>query len=97
MCFISGHVLTWTPQHRGHKRRECAASECSLLCNDFLQLGYGRMLVDPGVRQVRAEPVQLDFLSKSLEECTDTPPSPSKLPCCPLANHMKLVEPHIGL
>ena len=29
---------------------ECAASECSHLCNDLLKLGAGRMLVDPGVR-----------------------------------------------
>ncbi|KAK9827326.1 hypothetical protein WJX81_005222 [Elliptochloris bilobata] len=36
---------------RGHKEGECAASECSLLCNDFLRLGFRRMLVDPGVRQ----------------------------------------------
>ena len=60
VCLISGHMLTQTPRHRGHKRSECAASECSLLCNDFLQLGYGRMLVDPGVRQVRVAPVLLD-------------------------------------
>lgn len=37
---------------RGHAEGECAASECSLLCNDFLRLGFRRMLVDPGVRQV---------------------------------------------
>ena len=30
---------------------ECAASECSLLCNDFLRLGYTALVVDPGVRQ----------------------------------------------
>ena len=63
MCLVSGHVLILTPRHRGHKRSECAASECSLLCNDFLQLGYGRMLVDPGVRQVRVVPVLSDVPS----------------------------------
>ena len=36
---------------RSHKKGECAASECSLLCNDFLRLGYNRMVVDPAVRQ----------------------------------------------
>ncbi len=35
---------------RGHKKGECAASECSLLCNDYLRLGYGRFVVDPNVR-----------------------------------------------
>jgi hypothetical protein len=29
---------------------ECAASECSLLCNDLLRLGHARFLVDPAVR-----------------------------------------------
>lgn len=36
---------------RAHKEKECAASECSLLCNDYLRLGYQNMVVDPGVRQ----------------------------------------------
>ena len=36
---------------RAHKEKECAASECSLLCNDYLRLGYSNMIVDPGVRQ----------------------------------------------
>ena len=36
---------------RAHKENECAASECSLLCNDFLRLGYQNLIVDPGVRQ----------------------------------------------
>jgi hypothetical protein len=29
---------------------ECAASECSLLCDDFHRLGYKRVLLDPSVR-----------------------------------------------
>ena len=36
---------------RAHKEKECAASECSLLCNDYSRLGYRNMVVDPGVRQ----------------------------------------------
>lgn len=36
---------------RMHKENECAASECSLVCNDYLRLGYDRFVVDPGVRQ----------------------------------------------
>ena len=34
-----------------HQEGECAASECSLVCNDFQRLGYRNILVDPGVRQ----------------------------------------------
>lgn len=34
-----------------HQQGECAASECSLVCNDFQRLGYRSILVDPGVRQ----------------------------------------------
>ena len=37
--------------HRAHREDECAASECSLLCNDYLRLGYQNLVVDPGVRQ----------------------------------------------
>ncbi|KAL3140543.1 hypothetical protein ABBQ32_005123 [Trebouxia sp. C0010 RCD-2024] len=36
---------------RMHQEGECAASECSLVCNDFQRLGYRSILVDPGVRQ----------------------------------------------
>eukprot|EP00884_Botryococcus_braunii_P015546 jgi/Botrbrau1/2675/Bobra.0203s0021.2 len=36
---------------RMHREGECAASECTLLCNDLLRLGYQRFVVDPGVRQ----------------------------------------------
>jgi hypothetical protein len=36
---------------RAHLPGECAASECSLLCNDLLRLGYSRFVTDPGVRQ----------------------------------------------
>lgn len=36
---------------RAHQPDECAASECSLMCDDFKRLGYSTALVDPGVRQ----------------------------------------------
>ncbi|KAK9812593.1 hypothetical protein WJX72_000003 [[Myrmecia] bisecta] len=36
---------------RMHREGECAASECSLVCNDMLRMGYSKFLVDPGVRQ----------------------------------------------
>jgi len=29
---------------------ECRASECSLLCHDLHRLGYGKIVVDPGVQ-----------------------------------------------
>jgi len=35
---------------RTHLEGECAASECSLLCDDLHRLGYRRALVDPTVR-----------------------------------------------
>lgn len=35
---------------RGHEKGECAASECTLLCNDFQRLGYNKIVVDPSVR-----------------------------------------------
>lgn len=36
---------------RTHKEGECAASEGSLLCEDWLRAGLQRFIVDPGVRQ----------------------------------------------
>ena len=38
---------------RMHKDKECAASECSHLCTDFMRTGHTNFVVDPGVRQVR--------------------------------------------
>ena len=29
---------------------ECRASKCSLLCHDLHRLGYGKIVVDPGVQ-----------------------------------------------
>jgi len=34
-----------------HKEGECAASECSLVCNDLQRMGFNKIIVDPGVRQ----------------------------------------------
>lgn len=45
---------------RGHKKGECAASECSLLCNDFLRLGYSKFIVDPNVRMAYTQVDALD-------------------------------------
>ena len=38
---------------RAHQPGECAASEVSLLCSDFLRLGYSNLIMDPGVRPAR--------------------------------------------
>lgn len=35
---------------RNHEPGECAGSECFLMCHDFFRLGYGKVVVDPGVR-----------------------------------------------
>ena len=37
---------------RAHEPGECAASECSLLCADYIRLGRHRFVLDPGVRLV---------------------------------------------
>lgn len=34
-----------------HKEGECAASECSLVCNDLQRMGFRKFIVDPSVRQ----------------------------------------------
>ena len=45
-----GQPETWQCTCRGHEKGECAASECTLLCNDFQRLGYNKIIVDPSVR-----------------------------------------------
>lgn len=45
-----GRPDTWQCTCRGHEKGECAASECTLLCNDFQRLGYNKIIVDPSVR-----------------------------------------------
>ncbi|GMH35746.1 hypothetical protein BSKO_03614 [Bryopsis sp. KO-2023] len=35
---------------RGHLEGECSGSECFLMCQDFIRLGYDDIVVDPGVR-----------------------------------------------
>jgi alpha-1,3-mannosyltransferase len=35
---------------RSHLAGECAASECSLLCDDMHRMGYRNVMVDPSVR-----------------------------------------------
>ncbi len=46
---------------RSHGDGECAASECSLLCNDLLRRGGDRFLMDPGVRVGYAIPEARDL------------------------------------
>ncbi len=53
---LNAEPLLLPPQHhrrvafRAHGEGECAASECSLLCDDFHRRGYTRVVIDPGVR-----------------------------------------------
>ncbi|KAJ3300705.1 capsular associated protein [Borealophlyctis nickersoniae] len=57
-CWNGGAILRIEPFIRNgvrfragnHQGGECAASECSLLCNDFLYHGWDRVLVVPSVR-----------------------------------------------
>lgn len=47
---------------RAHYPGECKASECSLMCNDFLRLNYSNIIADPGVRLVySSEAARLPF------------------------------------
>ncbi|KAJ3034848.1 capsular associated protein, partial [Rhizophlyctis rosea] len=57
-CWNGISILRPTPFTHSHIRfrsgqpqnGECAASECSLLCQDFWKAGWGRVVVVPGVR-----------------------------------------------
>ncbi|KAG2496631.1 hypothetical protein HYH03_005452 [Edaphochlamys debaryana] len=43
-------LLAGAVRFRAHAPGECAASECSLLCDDLRAAGLGRVVVDPSVR-----------------------------------------------
>lgn len=47
---LNPHLCFLPHTHRAHEKGECAASECSLLCNDLLRRGRSRFLIDPSVR-----------------------------------------------
>ncbi|MEW5297786.1 MAG: hypothetical protein WDW36_000970 [Sanguina aurantia] len=54
-CWNGMVVLSMKPfaeglRFRSHMEGECAASECSLLCDDMHRMGYNDMVMDPGVR-----------------------------------------------
>ena len=53
---------------RAHYPGECSASECSLMCNDFLRLNYSSIVVDPGVRLAYAtDAAELPFAAHVVE------------------------------
>ncbi|MEW5315549.1 MAG: hypothetical protein WDW38_006970 [Sanguina aurantia] len=52
-CWNGMVVLSMKPfaeglRFRSHMEGECAASECSLLCDDMHRMGYNDMVMDPG-------------------------------------------------
>jgi Cryptococcal mannosyltransferase 1 len=53
---------------RAHQPRECAASECQLMCNDFHRLGLRRVVLDPAVRlaYTQAAALQVRILNLQL-------------------------------
>ncbi|OMH81486.1 Alpha-1,3-mannosyltransferase CMT1 [Zancudomyces culisetae] len=75
---------------------ECAASECSLLCNDFWRLGYNKVVVVPGV-QVAYDTKEFSQLEKYYSNMTrdqifDTTPikfqeGPEFVECSPLTKY----------
>ena len=54
---------------RMHKKHECAASECSLVCNDLQRMGFRNIIVDPSVRQAYNVPdAMLLYMNTSVRE-----------------------------
>ena len=61
-------LLTMRMRCRAHYPGECSASECSLMCNDFLRLNYTSIVVDPGVRLAYAtDAAELPFAASVVE------------------------------
>ena len=57
---------------------ECSASECSLICNDYWEAGYGRILMVPrvklaydGVSTISAVPLDRDLIIKLSQKVFD--------------------------
>ncbi|PNH12735.1 hypothetical protein TSOC_000317 [Tetrabaena socialis] len=74
---------------RSHQPGECAASECSLLCDDLHALGRHRVLVDPSVRLVydwqSAEELYGNWSSGGWAAAGQEPDGVAGLPYRPLA------------
>ena len=54
-CWNGMAVLSAAPFQNGTRFRAddpegCPSSECSLICDDFIRVGYTRMIVDPGAQ-----------------------------------------------
>ena len=49
MAKVSAAAFRRGLRFRSHLPEECAASECSLLCDDMARLGLTRALIDPTV------------------------------------------------
>lgn len=50
---------------------ECSASECSLICNDYWQAGYGRIIMVPRVRLAYDKQVfDSEFILITCRPCT---------------------------
>jgi hypothetical protein len=74
-----------TPRRtRSHQDSECAASECSLMCDDLQRLGYQDVLVDPSVRVAYTAEVG----SQAVVACASCRHMPASL--CPRAAHVSL-------
>ena len=62
------HYLMMWMRCRAHYPGECSASECSLMCNDFLRLNYSSIIIDPGVRLAYAtDAAELPFAAHVVE------------------------------
>eukprot|EP00210_Caulerpa_lentillifera_P008017 g7654.t1 len=49
-CTNSNNVICLDLKFRSCYEEECQASECFFICHDYTQLGYDRIMIDPGVR-----------------------------------------------
>ncbi|OMJ08136.1 Alpha-1,3-mannosyltransferase CMT1 [Smittium culicis] len=82
---------------------ECSASECSLICNDFWSLGYGRIIVVPkilvsynlrDVDLIDANYMNILKVKPSLEEKIKYIPGPEEVACRNLLEYNVLNASH---
>eukprot|EP00210_Caulerpa_lentillifera_P008024 g7661.t1 len=90
LILLNANPLLQNLRFRAHHENECTQSECFFICHDYTDLGFDRIMIDPGVR------VAYDFVTA---EALYNSINVRKLPFVPwdvsgVRNHTALVRRH---
>lgn len=79
---LTHHLTFWTALCRAGREGECRESETSVMCKDFLRMGYSNFIVDPAVR-LAYHPGEARQLYTSKVTVTFLLSAPKLLRACP--------------